>query len=709
MTTQYAAHRVRRRRSNSNGSHPVGRPATPTRVELSPGLSLWRGQVNEEYLTDLKPWSKAVKIYQEMQDDVVIGALFEAIKTPLLASPFEVVAASDSEEDIAAKQFIEENLFKMPNLEWTSHVEEMLEFMDMGFAIAEKVLEKREDGLLYLKSLVPIGQESLDEWGPLDEFGNVTSFKQRDKNGKLRGAPIEKLLHFTFRGRKRNPQGRGILRSLYRPWFFKKNLETLEAIGIERDVGNAPVVSLKEGVRYKQEDLDDLASALSGFRMDENLYVILPGGAELTAYGGGNKVYNIREVIRDWQHLIRQRFFADFISLGSEAVGTQALADEMTTFFGLALRSIQEMMLTIWNRQLIPWIFKWNGMEVDNPPQLEWLRPSDMNLQSMAQAYNTLVGANMIDANDTELRNRIRTQLGLKQIDGPLEIGPETDEGLDVEDQEDNIELMELIDNELVPYQFAHVAQTSQGIGLKPGDTVRTNPDRATQSAVGRSIPENEKWVAIFRDERGRGVAVFIRAKSQQIALEAGRKLEATIASRLPGGKFVRLMQNNQAVWESGTEQGGDDEFKPGRSRAQSKARDIGGAAALIGGAGAVAAGLPQNAARAVTRTVRSRGSSSSGVSRADVLRKAFAIGRRISPLFRRRGFADEQHYEVQLPVYTLAEFWVNQATELQQQEAVSIWSEITIALAELKDQSKKVLRIRKTITNDDMNIPVVE
>lgn len=395
--------------------------SVPTNTRLSTGLSIWRGLVSEEYLSSLKPWSRAVKVFQEMQDDVVIGALFESIKTPLLASPFEITAAGDTPEDIEAQEFLSKNLIDNPNFEWTQHVEESLEFMDMGFAITEKVLEKQPDGKLHLKSLMPIGQESLHQWAGPDELGNMTGFIQRDTvTGVISSAPMDKLLHFVFRGRKKDPQGRGILRSLYRPWYFKKNLEAIEAIGAERDVGNAPVAKLKEGVRYSDADLADLRAALEGFRMDEAVYVILPGGVELEAYGGGSKVYDIRSMIRDWQHLIRQRFFADFLSFGSESVGTQALAREMTTFFGMALRSIQEMMLSVWNRQLIPWLFKWNNWELDVLPRIDWLRPGDTNVQAMAQALSTLIGANLLTPEDTELRARIRTQLGLRKLEGPL-------------------------------------------------------------------------------------------------------------------------------------------------------------------------------------------------------------------------------------------------------------------------------------------------
>ena len=385
-----------------------------TPVLLSTGTSIWRSTSPDEYLRDLKPWAKAFKVYREMQNDEVIGAMLEGIKSPIIASKFDVIAASDSDEDQFYKQFVIDNLMDNPSFNWKFHVEEALEFLDLGFSLHEKVLEKRSNGRLYVKDLIPIGQETLYEWGPPDPYGRVTSFKQYTDYGGIAVAPIAKLLLFTFKGRKRNPMGDPLLRSLYRPWYFKKNLETIEAIGAERDVGNAPVVMLKEGVNYPEKSINDLKKSLEGFRQDENVYLILPGGASIVAYGGGNKVYDIRAMIRDWQHLIRQRFFADFLALGSEESGTQALAREMTTFFSLAEKSIQERMLWVWNEHLIRYIFRWNGYSPKHMPKLSWGEPGKHNLQVMAQSLATLAGAELIDVEDMDIINFIREALGIR-------------------------------------------------------------------------------------------------------------------------------------------------------------------------------------------------------------------------------------------------------------------------------------------------------
>jgi len=397
--------------------------AAAQRILLGPGLSFWRGTINEEYLPQLKPWSKAALVYKEMMDDVVVGALLEAIKTPLLSTEFNVDAVSDSPEDVAAAAFLEVNLFNMPDMEWRSHVEETMDLLGFGFSLAEQVYSKHVDGSIRLHTLLPIGQETIVDWGEkLGPLGNVMEVRQRSSTSpELKSSPMNKMLHFTFRSRKRNPFGASLLRSIYRPWYFKKNLEVIEAIGAERDVGNVPIASVGE-TRLTPDELTDLENAMKSFRLDETSYLILPPEVKVAAYGGGNKIYNVRLMIRDWQHLIRQRFFAGFIALGTEQVGTQALAREMTTFFSLVIRSIQIRLLEVWKRQLITNIFRFNRFSINQLPILRWRAPGKENIQSISQAISGLVTSGVIE-NTPELENHIRRTIGLPERSDKPSVG----------------------------------------------------------------------------------------------------------------------------------------------------------------------------------------------------------------------------------------------------------------------------------------------
>ena len=399
-----------------------GVPNSPQKILLGTGLSVWAGQIQEEYLEDFRPWSKAVRILREMEDDAIIGALYEAIRTPLLDAQFTVKPASNSSKDVEAAEFVQQNTIDAFAFDWLEHVDDMIEFLPYGWAIAEKVMKRGPNGRMWLHDLTPIGQETLYRWGQPGADGRVTHFQQtittEPYKPSIRTAPMTKLIHMAFRPRKRNPMGRSLSRSVYRPWYFKRNLEAMEAIGAERDIGNVPVVELGEGV-FTTADMDSLKSALRNLRVDETMYLIVPNGAKVSAFGAGGKVYDLRSIIRDYGHIIRQRFFVDFIALGAEQVGTQALAKEISGFFSLALGSIQQYMLRSWNRQLVPYLLYFNIDKFDGItgfPQIQWAKPGKLNVQSLAQAVSTLLASEAIHWNP-ELETHLRKAFELPPID----------------------------------------------------------------------------------------------------------------------------------------------------------------------------------------------------------------------------------------------------------------------------------------------------
>jgi hypothetical protein len=73
-----------------------------------------------------------------------------------------------------------------------------------------------------------------------------------------------------------------MLRSAYRPWFFKKRLEEFEAIGVERDLAGLPVA--KVPVEYMQaapgsdkyKTLPGLQEDGQNVRRDEHEGLVLP-------------------------------------------------------------------------------------------------------------------------------------------------------------------------------------------------------------------------------------------------------------------------------------------------------------------------------------------------------------------------------------------------------------------------------------------------
>ncbi len=359
----------------------------PFKVEGIRGLKHIGGRVAEEYLVILKSWNKESRAYLEMRDDDTIGTLLDAIKYMLLAADFEVNPISEEEPDVKAADFLWQNMNTMDRQTWRSYVEDSLDALDFGFALGEIVLEKRSDGKLWLRNVDPRGPETLDKWG-FDEFDRATVFWQRDPvHGTIYEIPLEKMVHITFRGRKGNPQGRSLLRSLYRPWRFLRDLEDLEAIGIERDVGGMPVFTLPKG-KITSQDEADIREALKGLRTDETMYMILPAETTLEGFGGGTKMWDSNVVIERKRTQIFTRFFAQFLKLGMGPVGTQALVKGSQDFFSVALIGIQQMLLEAWQQQLVPYLFRFNTFSgLTGLPQITWANPGKVDIAAFMEAY----------------------------------------------------------------------------------------------------------------------------------------------------------------------------------------------------------------------------------------------------------------------------------------------------------------------------------
>lgn len=150
--------------------------------------------------------------------------------------------------------------------------------------------------------------------------------------------PMSKALLFRTKSRKDNPEGRSILRNAYRPWYFKRRIQEIEGIGIERDLAGLPVMHAPEGLDIWDPDNQDalrirteLESMVRRIRRDEMEGVVLPHGFELELLSsGGSRQFDTNAVINRYDTRIAMTVLADFIFLGHQQNGSWALSSDKT-------------------------------------------------------------------------------------------------------------------------------------------------------------------------------------------------------------------------------------------------------------------------------------------------------------------------------------------------------------------------------------------
>lgn len=383
----------------------------------------WRGTVMEEILPELSG-VRAFKAFREMREnDSTVGAVLFAIEMLIRQVEWRVEG-----EDEEAVQFVESCMQDMSHT-WGHFLTEVLSFLTYGFSWHEIVYKRRlgdsndptkrsrfSDGKIGWRKLPIRSQDSLQEW-VFDDDGGVSAFVQlAPPEYKTVEIPLERSLLFRIGSHKNNPEGRSLLRSAYRSWMYKKRIEEVEGIGIERDLAGLPVIYRGGGLEKYDEEYKRI---LRNVRRDEQEGLLLPLAydeqgrklVELTLLSSpGKRQLDISQVIDRYDKRISMTCLADFILLGQQAVGSFALADSKTDLFALACSAVLGSIADPMNLYAIPRLLALNGIKVvdGKSPQLV---PGDLEAPDLAKLgsfITSLAGAGMPLFPDDDLENHLR-------------------------------------------------------------------------------------------------------------------------------------------------------------------------------------------------------------------------------------------------------------------------------------------------------------
>lgn len=395
------------------------------------GLKHYGGRINEEFLKELSGL-RGVRVYREMADnDDITGGILFAIKMLIRQADWTVRAGSGEDIDNEAAQFVESCLHDM-NQTWTDTVSEILSFLTYGWSVHEIVYKRRmgknkdprldskyDDGLIGWQKLPIRAQESLYQW-EYDSHDNLTAFVQTAyPDFKIIRIPYEKILHFRTESRKDNPEGRSILRNAYRSWFFKKRIQEIEGIGIERDLAGFPVLIAPPEVDIWSESNLGLKAIcdefISNIRRDALEGITLPHGWELKLLStGGKRQFDTSAIIERYDSRIAMTVLADFLMLGHESTGSWALSSDKTRLFAVAIGAFLDIIAEVFNRKAIPALLEMNKDKFGQAalPTLEHGDLETTNLKELGEYLKCLSELGFI-APDENLEEYLRMQASL--------------------------------------------------------------------------------------------------------------------------------------------------------------------------------------------------------------------------------------------------------------------------------------------------------
>lgn len=401
------------------------------------GMNRWGGHFREEFLTELQG-RRGIQAYREMsENDDIIGAVLYAIELLIRQATWDVQPGGDSAKDKEAAEFVRSCMDDMTDT-WTDTISEILSFLTFGWSAHEIVYKRRAgnsrdprlkskytDGLIGWQKLPIRAQETLYEW-KYDDSDNLTGLVQMPPpDYGIIEIPVEKLLLFRTKSRKANPEGRSILRNAYRDWYFKRRIQEIEGIGVERDLAGFPTLTAPEGFNiWDDEDPEMLRMRAAAERLVQNIRrdsmegIVMPAGWQLSLLStGSRRQFDTNAIIERYDARIAMTVLADFVLLGHQNTGSWALSSDKTELFSMAIGSYLDIICEVFNNQGITRLIDLNGEHFKGITDYPYLTHGDVESQDLEKlgAFLTAATGSGVLVPDEGIEDYVREAAGFPE------------------------------------------------------------------------------------------------------------------------------------------------------------------------------------------------------------------------------------------------------------------------------------------------------
>ena len=378
-----------------------------------------------------------LRVFKEMEDgDTTFDVALRAAKVPIQGATFFVQSFDAKPENKEIAEFVKFNIFEGTSRPFVLVLEDILRMFNDGFAAIEQVWETREwaprragansKKYTMLKNLAPRPALTISEIKYDDTGGPVSIVQQAvraDNSVEEVEIKIDKLLLFTFQGLGGDLLGKPLGRTAYQPWYFKKELYKIDAIGHERNRLGVPNWGLAEG--FSKKDAQAAFEQVTNIRMNEKTGVVRPPGHTFEFTRMENQPTNIMDSIEHHDAKILLNVMAQFLLLGLTAGGGRATSGSQVDMFQKAMKYIANYICGIFNLYLIPKLVGYNYKTSEFPQMRVRNVGETKDLQNWASAHANLIHEGAITV-DSDTENWYR-----ENMDMPLLFGdrPVTDQG----------------------------------------------------------------------------------------------------------------------------------------------------------------------------------------------------------------------------------------------------------------------------------------
>jgi hypothetical protein len=392
------------------------------------GVVRMGGRVYEEWHPKLQG-ILGVRAYREMRDNNdVIGGAIDLVQHMLRQVSWRAEPADASDAAMEQADFLTDCLEDMDHT-WSEFMSEVISMLWFGWAWFEKTMKRRDDGRIGWKEISIRAQETLYEWKFDEETGNVTHMVQwaYPKLTQV-SIPLKKSILFRTESNKNSPEGRSVLRKLWRTYKLLTRDEEFEGIEIERNAAGLVVMTLPLDIMQEVASAEKKAMKATFAKMSQQIRrnehegVLFPPeldregkptgySLKLLQGGGGSRQSDIGSTIQRLRTALAMGFSTQFQFLGQAgATGSFALSSDQTDLFGLALGAVLKNIAETFNRFAVRELFELNGVPRELHPKLVHGDIEKQDVVRFADCIAKLVDCGALHM-DKPMRDYVRAEM----------------------------------------------------------------------------------------------------------------------------------------------------------------------------------------------------------------------------------------------------------------------------------------------------------
>ncbi len=399
------------------------------------GLKETGGWIYEEFLPQLSG-RKGQKLYAEMAaNSASIGAIRMLVRDLVRQVEWTINPNEKSKDKQKAKREAENVEGAMHDMDhsFSSLTSEALTMIEQGFAPCEITYKLRRgrgqppefeskyaDGRFGWRSIELRGQETLDRWEFDRKTRKLMGMWQSDYFGGHHAnvfIPVERLINFRTESTKNNPEGRSLFRNAVVSYIRLKHVETIEMVGVERELTGMPIMEVPLRLLAKTKDAESQAvlahieKGLASIKQHERSYMVMPASKTPDGMETGYKFsliqspgtgrIDISKTKNDYKTDIFQSCLAQFLMLGQNGNGgNRALSSDQTDIFSLTMFAILESIREAFQREAIDRLCMLNHVDGDDIPQIAFGDVESPNLQAVGTYLTALNQSGTLVPND---------------------------------------------------------------------------------------------------------------------------------------------------------------------------------------------------------------------------------------------------------------------------------------------------------------------